>query len=472
MRRLLALGALAALAVLAAGCAGHSAHDALSGRLLSVSDLPAGWSAAPTSPNSVRSSDNTPCLSGLARHPKGVTQATERFTEGKSIPSLVEVLASGPHTQRAWAGLERALARCQTITIDLAGTKVKSSGHPIAFPRLGDGSSAYAWAFSLEGIKINFDLIVFEAGRDHGYVSYADLGAPAPATVKAFASAAVRKLATGSTARVPNTVSIASMPVQIAHTNLGDVAYRALGSGPPLVLVMGYGATMEDWDPRLIDTLAQHYRVVIFDNAGVGQTQVRPAPITIDAMANQTSALIATLGLKRPNVLGWSMGSMITQALAVLHPGQVNRLILCAAYPGNGTASPPSRQTLNEFESGQDTIAFLFPADQTAAQHTYLTAISSYPTTAPTGADVVKAQGHAIDDWWAGQDRAGTRTATITAPTLITDGTLDRLDPPANSHTLANLIPKAQLTLYPDAGHAFLFGDPTTFERRIKSFLG
>jgi pimeloyl-ACP methyl ester carboxylesterase len=143
----------------------------------------------------------------------------------------------------------------------------------------------------------------------------------------------------GSTTQVPDTVSIASVPVRIAHTRLGAVAYRAAGSGPPLVLITGYSATMESWDRSFVDALAQRYHVVIFDNAGVGQTQALPGPLSIDAMANQTSALIATLGLRQPNVLGWSMGSMIAQALAVLHPDQVRRLVLCAGYPGNGTAA-------------------------------------------------------------------------------------------------------------------------------------
>ncbi len=178
-------------------------------------------------------------------------------------------------------------------------------------------------------------------------------------------------------------------------------------------------------------------------------------------MANQTSALIDALGLKQTDILGWSMGSVIVQALAVLHPSQVHSLILCATYPGTGATVPPSRATLNEFESGdtQKVMATLFPPDQTAAQNTYLTAISSYPSSPPAPKAIVSAQGHAVDQWWAGQDPAGRRTADISVPTLIADGTADRLDPLANSQTLTNLIPRATLKLYPDAGHAFLFQD-------------
>jgi pimeloyl-ACP methyl ester carboxylesterase len=291
--------------------------------------------------------------------------------------------------------------------------------------------------------------------------------------VQAFATAAVAKARTGSTAPVPDTVSIASTPVRTAHTALGTVAYRAIGSGPPLVLITGYGTSMEGWPRTLVDALAQHYHVVIFDNAGVGQTPPLPGPLSIDAMANQTSALIATLGLQQPDVLGWSMGSMIAQALAVLHPAQVRRLVLCASYPGNGTTLQPTQQALNALNSGnaQQVMADLFPPGQSAAQNTYLAAISDYPSHQGTPTGTVTAQGHAIVAWWDGSDPAGRLAGTITVPTLIADGTADRLDPLANSHALADLIPGARLMLYPDAGHAFLFQDQTAFIALVEAFL-
>lgn len=68
------------------------------------------------------------------------------------------------------------------------------------------------------------------------------------------------------------TASVVSAPVRIAHTRLGAVGYRVVGSGPPLVLIMGYGCTMEGWDPRLVHALARYNRVVMFDNSGVGRT--------------------------------------------------------------------------------------------------------------------------------------------------------------------------------------------------------
>jgi hypothetical protein len=72
----------------------------------------------------------------------------------------------------------------------------------------------------------------------------------------------------------PGTRSVVSAPVRVAHTRLGAVGYRVVGSGPPVVLVMGYGWTMEGWDPRLVHALALHHRV------------------SVDAMADQTSAFL------------------------------------------------------------------------------------------------------------------------------------------------------------------------------------
>ena len=460
------------VALLVCGCGGSSTASRLQSRLLSVADLPAGWSAVAVSASRVKVTD-TPCLAHIAKNPKGWSHQAAAFVEGKSIPNLGEVLAAGARVGQVWDRFATALASCRSALLQLGNTKVQATVHRLAFPRLGRTSSAYGWAFTLAGIRFGFDLILFQTGRYDGYLSYANLGQPATATVEAFARAAVAKAESGATAPVPDSVSIASAPVRTAHTRLGTVGYRKIGTGPPLLLITGYGGTIDSWAPQFVDALAQHYRVVTLDNAGIGKSDRLRVPLTIDAMADQTSALIDTLELGRTDVLGWSMGGMIAQALAVLHPNQVRRLVLCASYPGNGLAVRPSRSELDAFESGepQRVMAALFPVNQTAAQNTYLAAVSSYPPASPAPADVLAAQRHPVDAWWNGTDPAGTTTATITVPTLVADGTLDRLDPVANSQTLAHLIPGAELLLYPDAGHAFLFQDQASFVPTIRSLL-
>jgi pimeloyl-ACP methyl ester carboxylesterase len=237
--------------------------------------------------------------------------------------------------------------------------------------------------------------------------------------------------------------------------------------------MMGYGGTMETWDPRFVDALAKHYRVVIFDNAGIGDTQALPAPLTIDAMADQTSALIDSLGLRKPDVLGWSMGGMIAQALAIRHPTQVRRLVLCATFPGTGKVVQPSQAAINALSSTNPkaVAADLFPTNPAAAAAAFRTAIAGYPSASAPSAAVIAAQATAIKQWWDDADPTAARAAEIPAPTLVADGTLDRLDPVVNSHALAKLIPGSKLVLYPDAGHAFLFQDQMVFIPAIESFL-
>jgi pimeloyl-ACP methyl ester carboxylesterase len=262
----------------------------------------------------------------------------------------------------------------------------------------------------------------------------------------------------------PGTASVVSAPVRTAHTSLGAVGYRIVGSGPPLVLIMGYDWTMEGWDPRLVHALARHHRVVMFDNSGVGRTQQLPPPYSIDTMAGQTSALIDTLHLGRPDVLGWSMGGMIAQALAVLHPAQVRRLVLCATYPGTGVAVVPSPSVIR--------AGSIFPAYQASAFGAFKAAIAEYPGAAsPAGSAPNGPQAAAVANWWTGIDPAGRQAARISVPTLVADGTADQLTPAANDHILARLIPGARLVLYPDAGHGFLFQDWTRFASLVESFL-
>jgi pimeloyl-ACP methyl ester carboxylesterase len=455
----------------------------LRSRLLSVADLPYGWSVAPVT--SAKGKVTTSACGaalvgvlspagavsgpGLAKSPLGPTYGSASFVEGAGLPSLREALASGPQAEEAWERFGATLAGCRAATFVYEGTKVLATGSPLALVRLGLSSSAYAWTFREAGSPTgsDIDLVLFRTANNYGYLSYLDVGSLPIPTVTAFARAAVAKATTGSTAPVPDSVSIASVPVQTVHTTLGTVAYRAIGAGPALVMINGYSAPMEDWDPALVDALAQHHRVVIFDNAGIGRTQSLPAPLTIDAMANQTGALINALHLGRADVLGWSMGTTVAQALAVLHPDEVAALALCAPYPGNGAVVLPARSIL---DATNDPTA-LFPADQIGAEETYELELLSYPKTPPASQAIDSAQSKALDQWWAGGDPAGRLVAKIGVPTLLADGTADRLDPVANDHLLARLIPGATLKLYPDAGHAFLFQDDTAFAALVGSFL-
>jgi pimeloyl-ACP methyl ester carboxylesterase len=236
----------------------------------------------------------------------------------------------------------------------------------------------------------------------------------------------------------------------------------------------GFSATMDDWAPSFVDALAAHHRVVVYDNAGVGETAALPGPLTISAMAGQTSALISALRPGRPAVLGWSMGGMIAQALAVRHPGQVSRLVFAATQAGTGMSLPipPAAQAAAASSNPAVVLSVLFPADQAAAARTYVAEILQYPNPYTMPVAVKNTQTLAIQQWMAGQDPAGPRLREVRAPTLVSDGTKDALDPVANDWLLARTLRDARLALYPDAGHAFLFQDAAAFVPVVDEFLG
>ena len=276
-----------------------------------------------------------------------------------------------------------------------------------------------------------------------------------------------------SGAAVGPSAAVVNAPTKIAHTAAGPVGYREVGAGSPVLLVMGLSGSMDDWQPAFVAGLATDHTVVVFDNAGVGQTAALSPPLSITAMANQASALISALGLGRTAVLGWSMGGMIAQALAVLHPAQVSRLVLAATQPGTGHALPvPAAAAAAVVSPDPSTVlSVLFPPDQAAAERIYTIGILRYPDFYQASRAVTSAQGLAVQQWIAGNDPAGRQLGQLRLPTLVADGTEDQLDPVANDRLLADTIPAAKLILYPDAGHAFLFQDLASFLHAVQQFL-
>jgi len=320
-----------------------------------------------------------------------------------------------------------------------------------------------------------------DTGHGHSLTRWSTAAAAALALVAvsgaafAPATAATSGSASTTTSQVVSTspVSIVDAPTLVAHTALGDVGYREVGKGSPIVLITGYLASMDNWAPSFVDALAAHHRVVVFDNAGVGETAPLPGTLTVSGMAEQTSALISTLRLHRPAVLGWSMGGMIAQALAVRHPDQVGRLVLAATQAGDGRSLPVPAAALALLNSPNPLVVLtvLFPADQSAAELAYLDGVLEYQDPYGASAAVRAEQATAIDRWFAGQDPAGREVGRIRVPILIADGAEDALDPSPNAQILEHAVHGAPVLLFPDAGHAFLFQDSSEFVPLLDRFV-
>ena len=253
------------------------------------------------------------------------------------------------------------------------------------------------------------------------------------------------------------------------------MAYRSVGTGPTIVLIMGFGGSQNNWTPSFIAGLARTHRVITFDNAGIGGTSPLPAPLTVTAMAEQSAALLTALHTGAVDILGWSMGGTIAQALAVTHPALVSRLVLAATYPGDGTATPPTAPTVRRLTASVTdpaaALPLLFPASALAGEEQYVAGILSWAHSDPATPAAVAAQAPALTSWQKGTEPAGRRNALIAVPTLVADADHDLLTPPTNASTLAKLIPGAQKVVYPAAGHAFLFQLQAQFLARVATFL-
>jgi pimeloyl-ACP methyl ester carboxylesterase len=284
-----------------------------------------------------------------------------------------------------------------------------------------------------------------------------------------IALAALALSATSAVAASPS-LTAKTRFVKAGHVRL---AYRSIGHGRPLVMIMGWGGTMDAWDPAFVDALAKDHRVVIFDNRGVARSSTTGAPLTVHVMGQDTARLIRALHLSRPDVLGWSMGGFIAQDLAVSHPGDVRRLVLCATAAAFPRFIQPSADLVRALFSGNfgaaQLLAVLFPSDQAAAQGAYVARILKWPGFQLIGLAAEAAQGQAVIKWTTQPGNADPRK--IRQKALVADGANDQLVVAENARRLAKAIPHARLKLYPDAAHAFLFQDRGPFAKLIERFL-
>ena len=135
-----------------------------------------------------------------------------------------------------------------------------------------------------------------------------------------------------------------------------NVSYKVFGNGDPLVMITGYSTTKDTWDPNFLQSLASQYKVVVFDNRGMGDTTAGTKKFTIDQFGDDTAGLIGALGFGKANVLGWSIGGDIALSLVVNHPDKVIKLVSYAGDCG-GTQKIDAPKYKNILKSLQDVNA-------------------------------------------------------------------------------------------------------------------
>lgn len=253
----------------------------------------------------------------------------------------------------------------------------------------------------------------------------------------------------------------------------GDVriAYETHGDGQPLLLIQGLGYGRWGWQP-LVEPLASRYRVLLFDNRGIGDSDKPPGPYTAAEMAGDAVAVLDAAGAAHAHVLGASLGGAVAQELALRHPERVDKLVLVATMSGMTNMHPIPAQTLQlmaEARTLEPAVAirrFVENALEPDTDQALVDRLVELRTANPPDPAGWAAQ---IGIW--GSFDVWEELPAIALPTLVVQGEGDVVVDPRNAALLAGRIPGARLQLVP-GGHLFFWNDPNLLVTLLTEFLG
>lgn len=269
--------------------------------------------------------------------------------------------------------------------------------------------------------------------------------------------------------------------LSVTGSNGTTYAYRRFGrtGNTPIVFFQHFRGNLDSWDPALVDTIAADREVILFDASGVaGSTGQVPA--TFADFGRDALTFIDALGLKEVDLFGFSIGGFVAQEVALQRPHLVRRIVLAGTGPEGGRdmhgwADEPRAHAVKDVQDGGD-IHYLFfntTAESKRRGDEFIGRI--FTRTEGRDADVSltarDAQAAANIAWGVPDPAKLSRLAAIKAPTLVANGDNDIMVPTANSYLLAGTIPNAELIIYPNANHGFLFQYPHEFAAEVLAFL-
>jgi pimeloyl-ACP methyl ester carboxylesterase len=274
----------------------------------------------------------------------------------------------------------------------------------------------------------------------------------------------------------------AELPTNLVRAGNGiDYAYRDTGGAgaAPLVLLQHFRGNLDNWDPALIDALAPARRVITFDNAGVGRS-TGTTPDTFEQMAHDAIAFIAAMGLSQVDLLGFSIGSFVAQQVALVRPAIVRRLVLASSAPQGAAGmhgwAPEVIGAVGTPKTSPEEYLGVFFTQSAASRQAGREALGRMAARTrdrdqPTTWTTREAQYDAVCTWGIPDHALLQRLAAIEMPVFAANGDSDPMILPHYSYLLAGLIPHAQVTIYPDAAHGFLFQHHARFAADVEAFL-
>ena len=257
----------------------------------------------------------------------------------------------------------------------------------------------------------------------------------------------------------------------------GRIEYCSFGSGPPLILVMGYAATLNSWDSRFLTELAKSYQVIVYNNRNLGNSLFAAAEYSISDMANDVELLRVGLKLDKIALAGLSMGGVIAQKYAYLFPDKLSQLILINTLPpGILMHKPPLavENVLRDLESGSwlnswRLTKLLLPSIW-QLPGLWLNHFKPRASNKEVPSTTIAEQQRVLEGW-SNWQHPETLLKIITTPTLILLGLADRLVPPQNSRVLKHYLKNSELVEYKDGGHIMIFEYPFALAQTIHQFI-
>jgi pimeloyl-ACP methyl ester carboxylesterase len=286
-------------------------------------------------------------------------------------------------------------------------------------------------------------------------------------------------------------VNIQDIPLEKVHVGDIDMAYKMFGKGDPIILHSGASDTMDGWPPELLSKLSSNHTLVVFDYRGIGNTTSGTEPYSLQVLANDTAGLMDALKIQKANVLGYSLGTFITQQFAITHPDKVSSVILIAGSCGGKDGIPKPAEfyklqadivnkTLSNATVSNEEFKSLVTASlgsgwiklhpESAEIPENMTVAGAKPGLSPEAMDNQNNLGLA----WEAPNWSGVcdDLAKIDKPLLVITGTDDnQYNPHANALVIASKVPGAWLVQIKDAGHAVVDQYPEKLGNIIETFL-